>query len=215
MFLPVSATSQFSASILCYVCKCLSLTDHDSFPKMEEAKGERVGLGKRPRSRKGCMKGKGGPQNATCRYRGVRQRTWGKWVAEIRDPKRGLRLWLGTFNTSIEAAHAYDDAARSLYGASANLNLGAPNNHASHDHCLNIVPTAQSPQPDAPTLVDSKTDDTPTDNTTLFEETSNIEGLFWETSLERDTWTSSRNSIRDDFLELNTIVHGLNDWDRR
>lgn len=75
------------------------------------------------RSRKGCMKGKGGPENQLCPYRGVRQRTWGKWVAEIREPNRGARLWLGTFNSAYEAAQAYDNTARSLYGECARLNL--------------------------------------------------------------------------------------------
>ncbi|MED6134433.1 hypothetical protein PIB30_037033 [Stylosanthes scabra] len=80
-------------------------------------------------SRKGCMRGKGGPENATCTYKGVRQRTWGKWVAEIREPHRGSRIWLGTFQTSHEAALAYDTAARKLYGHDAKLNL--PHLHPS------------------------------------------------------------------------------------
>ncbi|KAK9053845.1 hypothetical protein SSX86_024920 [Deinandra increscens subsp. villosa] len=74
-------------------------------------------------SRKGCMRGKGGPENASCTYKGVRQRTWGKWVSEIREPNRGSRVWLGTFSSAREAALAYDAAARRLYGPEAHVNL--------------------------------------------------------------------------------------------
>ena len=73
-------------------------------------------------SKKGCMKGKGGPENSSCKYRGVRQRTWGKWVAEIRKPK-GEKLWLGSFENAVDAALSYDNAARAMYGPCARLNF--------------------------------------------------------------------------------------------
>ncbi|GMI90877.1 dehydration response element-binding protein 26 [Hibiscus trionum] len=82
------------------------------------------------------MKPSPSPSSCKKKYKGVRMRSWGSWVSEIRAPNQKTRIWLGSYSTAEAAARAYDAALLCLKGSSANLNFPITSSHYIPDSVL-------------------------------------------------------------------------------
>ncbi|WCJ44621.1 Integrase-type DNA-binding superfamily protein [Euphorbia peplus] len=125
------------------------------------------------------------------KYKGVRMRSWGSYVSEIRAPNQKTRIWLGSYSTPEAAARAYDAALLCLKGSSANLNFPITSSHYIPD----TVMSPKSIQRVAAAAANSFNDNAASPATTMTPPTPSLSSSSSVPSSPSDQFESTYNDM--------------------